>query len=443
MKYTKLSTLIIGLIISISVSAQKTWSLEDCIDYAHKNNLQIKRTELQADVASNNYLQSKINILPSVNAGFDRSYYFGRHIDQGTNEIVEDNSIEDYMGVRANVDLFAGLQNYNNIKQNEYSMLASLQSVEKEKIDITMRIATAYLEILFQKELLQVKQNQLEITHLQIDRTQKLVDAGSVAKGNLYEINAQYANEKLNTINAENSLKVAKLNLVQLLDLDSLSGFEIEFSDTINISELPLILSDSEVYSEALNFLPHVKIAEYELMGKESFLKVQKGKLSPVLYASATLGTRYSSAQKDLLNQNYSEQLDINSNRSIGVGLSIPIFNKWSYKTNIDNAKINVYDAEYNLDQVKQQLYKEIQQAYNDAVSSREKYNAAVEAVNSYKEAFVYTEQKYNVGMVNSVEYNVSKNNLTKAESDLLQAKYQYIFSIKILDFYRGTPITL
>jgi outer membrane protein len=161
------------------------------------------------------------------------------------------------------------------------------------------------------------------------------------------------------------------------------------------------------------------------------------------LYVRGSWGTGFSSYGKDSLGISYSDQLDGNSNSTLLLGISIPIFNNWQVNNNISNAKVRLYDAEYSLDQVKQQLYKSIQQSYNDAISASEKYNSAIEAVNSYKESFHYTEQKFNVGIVNSVEYNIAKNNFIKAESDLLQAKYEYIFAVKILDFYRGIPITL
>lgn len=443
MRYHYLGLILSGLIFSNLINAQQTWSLNECIDYAHQNNLQIKRTELKAEIAENDYLKAKLNILPSVNASFSRSYYFGRHIDQGTNEILEDNSMGDSYGISSNVSLFAGLQNYNQIKLNNYNLLASLQNVEKEKVEITMSIATAYLEILFQKELLQITENQMGTTNLQVERTEKLVEAGSVAKGNLYEIQAQLANEKLNTINAQNSLKLARLNLVQILDLDSLAGFDIDFMDTIDNNNLPVLPNVLEVYSESREYLPHIKSAEYQLKSSETNLKIQKGGLSPTIYASGSLGTGYSTSQEDAYGQNYSEQFDINRNKYIGVGVNIPIFNRGRVKNNIDNAKIQVYDATYALEQTEQQLYKNIQQAHSDASSAQEKYSAALEAVNSYKEAFHYTEQKFNVGIVNSVDYTIAKNNLIKAESDLLQAKYSYIFSVKILDLYRGIPISL
>ncbi len=442
-KYPKLLVVLVGSLIFTSVNAQKAWSLKDCIDYAHSNNIQIKRVELQADVASNNYLQSKMNVFPSVNAGFDRTYYFGRHLNEISNEIEENNSYGDYLGVRANVNLFSGLQNYNQIKKSEFQMLASIQDVEKEKVVMSMNIADAYLNILFNKELLDVNKRQMEITSLQVERTLKLFEAGSTAKGTLLEIQAQLATEKMNVVNAQNQLDLSYLNLVQLLDLDSLKGFEIVVPDSISPESLQAIPSVADIYNESLNYLPQIKSAEYQLKSSNKELNIQKGKLSPVVYASASIGSSYSSTLEDNLAQDYSEQMELYYNKTIGVGVTIPIFNKWQVKTGIDNAKIQVLDAQYNLDQVKLQLYKEIQQSYNDAISAREKHNAALETVNSYKEAFVYTDQKFTVGIVNSVEYSVAKNNYIKAESDLLKAKYEYVFSVKILEFYRGTPMDI
>jgi outer membrane protein len=436
-KHFLLATLVL---LSFQGYSQKNWTLTDCIDYAIKNNLQIKRQQLQANSSKNDYFQSKMNILPTLNGGYDREYNFGRSLIENT--IYETNTITDYPYLNTEVSLFAGMQNYNRIKMNEFSMLSKIQDVEKEKIEITLNIATAYLDILFKKELLQVTKSQMDLALQQVDRTKKLYDAGSVAKGDLLEIQAQLASEKYNVTNALNNLKLSYLNLTQILDLDSVGGFEIDFQDTVSINFLAEILPEMDVYYSALSTLPHVKSAEYQLKSYQKALSIQKGKISPVIYANGGIQSYYL-YDPNADNQSYSKQMDGHLGKSVGFGISIPIFNKWQVMTGISNAKINVSDAELQLAQLKQQLYKEIQQAHNDAVTARDKYNSAVEAVNSYSESFKYTEQKYNVGIVNSVEYNIAKNNFIKAQSDLLQAKYQYIFAVKILDFYKGVPITL
>lgn len=450
--------------------SQEPWTLSDCIKYAHTNNIQIKRTQLQADLAKVDLLQSKTNILPDLNGNINRTYSFGRQVDPFTNEFILDNSVSDNYSLTTTMSLFNGLQNYNNIRSNQFASMAAIQNVEKEKVEKTFEISSAYLAILYQQELLEVAKNQRGVTELQVERTQKLVDAGSVAKGDLLEIQAQLANENLNVTNSQNDLQLSILNLVQILDLDSTGGFSIVVPDTIDPEKMFIVPGVSEVYNEALEYMPHIKYADYQLKSAEKDLLVQKGRRSPMIYMRASVYTGYSDQRLLLDDGNsyerqigyvqgtdqavvtqdygtveypYADQFNDNIAQSLSVGISIPILNRWEVNNGISRARIQVEDSKYELDQVKQQLYKNIQQAHNDAVSAREKYISAKEAVNSYRESFHYTEQKFNVGIVNSVEYNIAKNNFIKAESELLQAKYEYIFALKILDFYRGIPIEL
>ena len=446
MKYRTFALLLLVIFLVNFSQAQSPWSLTECIDYAHANNLQIRRAQLQAEIASNDLFQSKMNILPDVNASASRNYNFGHQVDPFTNEFINDNTVTDNYGVYSNLNLFTGLVNLNAIKANKYNTLSKLQDVEREKIEISFEIATAYLRILFSRELLEVAKSQREVTSLQVDRADKLVQAGSLAKGDLLEISAQLAAEGLNVTNSQNELNLAYLNLSQILDLDSVNSFEIVVPDSVEPDFSKPIIGVSTVYYDGLVFLPHVKGAEYTLQAYEKNLAIQKGQLSPTLSVNGSWGSGYSDnvinpATGDVYS--YGDQLDLLSSKSIYLSLNVPIFNRWQAKNNISNAKITVLDAETNLDLTKQQLYKEIQQAYNDAVSAKEKFNSASQAVKSYREAFGYTEQKYSVGMVNSVEYNIAKNNFIKSESQLLQAKYSYIFAIKILDFYRGIPLSL
>lgn len=446
----KLTCLLIALISFAALSfSQQPWTLSDCIDYALANNIQIKRSQLQAEVAEINLLQSKTNIFPGLNGNASRDYRFGRQVDPFTNEFIGANSVSDNFSLSSSVGIFQGLQNYNNIRSNHYATLAALQNVEREKVEKTLEISSAYLAILFQQELLDVALNQRSVTDLQVVRTGKLVEAGSVARGDLLEIQAQLAGEDLNVTNARNNLQLSILNLVQLLDLDSAGGFSVVFPDSIDINLLPDLPDVYQVYDEALGYLPHIKMYDYRMKSAERNLMVQKGRISPTLYMTGSLYTGYSD-QRTLFDENnnpieypYSDQINDNFAQSLSIGISVPLFNQWEVVNNISKAKIQLSDSELELYQIKQGLYQNIQQAHNDAVSARAKYNSALKAVNSYTESFHYTEQKYNVGIVNSVEYNIAKNNYIRAESELLQAKYEYIFSVKILDFYRGIPMSL
>jgi len=446
----KLTCFLIVIVSFTTLSyTQRPWTLTDCIDYAHANNIQIKRSRLQAEIAEVNLLQAKTNVLPGLNGNASRDYRFGRQVDPFTNEFIGNNSVSDNFSLSSSIGLFSGLQNFNNIRSNKYATLAALQNVEREKVEKTLEISSAYLSILFQQELLDVATNQRSVTELQVARTQKLVEAGSIARGDLLEIQAQLAGEDLNVTNRRNDLQLSILNLVQLLDLDSAGEFSIITPDSIDINMLPELPGVYTVYNEALNYLPHFKMYEYMVNIAKSNLAMQYGRMSPTIYMTGSIYTGYSD-QRILTDQAgnpvdypYSDQIKDNFAQSVSVGISIPIFNQWQVVNDISKAKVQLYDSKFQLEQIKQSLYQNIQQAHNDAVSAKAKHNSALEAVNSYTESFHYTEQKYNVGIVNSVEYNIAKNNYIRAESELLQAKYEYIFSVKILDFYRGIPMAL
>jgi outer membrane protein len=300
-------------------------------------------------------------------------------------------------------------------------------------------------------ELLQVSKDQHELTLQQVDRTSKLVDAGSLARGSLLEIQAQAAGEELNVIEAQNLLDISYLNLTQMLDLDSVGDFEIEIPEFGDVVRDPMLITVGSVYNDALNFLPQVQGAEYRLQSANQGLSIAQGGRSPNLYLNAQWGTGFSDARQRTItlvplvveDVPFWEQMNGNQNSTVSLGLNIPIFNQWMVNTNISNARINVISNELSLETTKMDLYKNIQQSYADATAARKKYLATEEALKSMEESFKYTEQKFEVGLVNTVDYNTEKNRLTKTQSDLLQSKYDYIFKMKILDFYRGIPIRL
>ena len=451
--------------------AQKIWTLEECIQYAHQNNLQIKRQELTASISKNNFNQSKFNVLPNLNVGGSRNVNFGRSVDPFTNEFITENTQADNYYAQSGLNLFNGLQTYNTIQAYKYQFLQNSEEVIRARNDITLQIALAYLQILFNKELLGIAVSQYDVTLLQIEKTKRMVDVGNIAVGELYKMEAQAASENLNVTNARNSLKLAYLDLTQLLDLDSAEGFDILLPVGLDINPDEELEEVGTIYETATGFLPQIKSAEYQLKGNERYLAIQQGKRSPQISLRGTYYTGYSDARSKIdvnsisdrtigylggdLNQPvttpsfgttdypYSEQIKDNAYKSLSLSLSIPIFNNRQTETNISNAKISVMDSKLELDQAKQVLYKEIQQAHADAVAALEKYKSSIEAVKSNEEAFNYTQQKFDVGLINYVDYNISKNELLKANSELLQAKYEYVFKIKILDFYMGKQIIL
>lgn len=426
------------LLFSETVSAQHTWDLQKCIDYALENNIQIQQQSLNTNYYNNQLQQSKNNRLPSVSGSLSNSFNFGRSL-QYDNTYANINSNQTSGSLSANLTLWNGLILKHSINKAKLDLEASLTDLQKTKDDIMLYIAAAYLEILFSEELVQVATDQMEVTKSQIERTQKLVDAGSLAKGSLLEIEAQLASEELNSVNQQNSLQLAYLNLYQLLELPSTEQFKIEQPNLPVVTANRTLLNSMDVFKNAVMLRPEIKSAEYRLGSYKEQVAIAKGNL----YPTVTFGADYYNSYNNKYDIDFSDQLKNNERYGAGLNMSIPIFNKNQTRTQIKNAEIQVLNQELEVQSTKNVLRKDIELAYNNALAALKKYIASNKAVESMQEAFRYTEEKFNVGMVNTVEYNQSKNNLAKAKSDLAQAKYDYIFRTKILDFYNGIPIEL
>jgi outer membrane protein len=432
------------ILMQVNGFAQKQiWSLEECIKYAIDHNIQIKQQTIQTKVQKNSLDQSKLNLLPTINGQASHDYSFGRALDQNTYTFYNQTVLQDYFYLGGRTDLFNGLQNLNTIQKNKYELLAGEQDLQRIRDNVALSVALAYLQILLNKELVTANENQLNITLQQIEKTKKLVDAGSVARGNLLQIEAQAAQEELSLITMANQLETSYLNLTQLLELGSPAGFEIVVPE-ITVEQNSVVTGNiDEIYNLAAQSRPEIKSSELKLTASEYALKIAKGARSPSISLSHTFGTRYSFIKDVPGFQSFEEQLKNNKNYGLGVSMSIPILNGWQVNKNISNSKLTVESSQYTLEGSKKELYKNIQQAYTDAVAALKKYNASSKAVSSMEESFRYTEQKFSVGMITPVDYNVSKTQLLNAQSDMSQAKYEFIFKTKVLDFYKGLPLNL
>jgi len=432
------------LVIFSGAQGQSQWSLQKCIDYALQNNIQIKQQSLNSNYYNNQLQQAKYNRLPNLNAGFQNNMSFGRTIGPD-NTYLDINSNSTSGSLNANVTIWNGFTLANSIKMADMDLRASLEDLKKGKDDIMLNIAASYLEILFADELVLVAEDLLKITQLQIDRTNKLVEAGSLAKGSLLEIEAQYAREELNVVNAQNRLQLAYLALYQLLELPATESFKIEKPTLPEIGANLTLLNSMDVFKNAVQLKPVVKSAEFKLESARKQLLIAKGNLLPTLSFGGNYYNFYNNKYTDRFGNKllFDSQLKSNERYGFGATLNIPIFNRYQAKTGVKNAQIQLENTELQLQNTKNLLRKDIEQSYTNALAAFKRYVANQKAVVSSKEAFRYTEEKFNVGMINSVEYNQSKNNLSKAQSDLLQAKYEYIFRTKILDFYNGQTIEL
>ena len=429
----------------LSAQATEAWTLEECIRHAVENNIQLKQQRLSVNQSENDLLQSKLARLPSVNASGNFNSSRGNVLDPNTFTIVQGQAVHAFTGgISGNMPLFRGFQQKNTIDRDHYFLQASIQNVEKLKNDLSINITLYYLQIIHAKEQLKNAENQLELTELQIERTAILFDTGSVPKGAVLELRSQADREKLQLVMARNVLEMSRLNLVQLLDLDNVSDFQIVIPDFSNMDISTLAISTDDVYAAAELILPEIRAAEYMLKGMEKQMSIARGSRSPTISLSGGYNTRFSSAAMYFGEQYpFWEQMRDGIASSVGVSMTIPIFNGWQVNTNIRNTRLNLQNQQYQLELTRATLYKEIQQAHADALAALQRYFASVQAVTSMEETFRYTEQRFELGMMNFVDYSAAKTQLAMAQSDLLQAKFEYIFRSKVLDFYTGRPIRL
>ncbi len=453
--------------------SQEQWTLQRCINHALENNLTIKQAKLSLALSSSDLTQSRLSALPSVNGTASQNYNFGRSVDPLTNQFVNERIESANYGINASIVLFAGFQRINTIRQNRYQLLANKSNVAKISNDVTLNVVTLYLQVLYTKELVKVNEAQLATSKDQLARAQKNEAVGAITKGDVLTIKAQTAQEELNVANASNQYALAYLNLKQVLDLSADDAFDIVAPQSFTIS--PIANKDAgELYRMALQTQPDITKVDYELEAAQKSVWVAKGSLSPRLTLGANIGTGYSSGRQRLVpgstptfagfqtigatettQENvlqpvfipqiektpFRTQIDENLSQSIGFSLQIPIFNGWQTQSGIKRAKINLQNAQVTSQLVRNNLNKTITQALADASAAEQRFTATQKNVESLQEAFSYTEQKYAVGLLNSLDYSIAKNNLIRAQTDLLQAKYDFIFKNKVIDFYLGNPL--
>lgn len=415
------------------------WSLERCINYALENNVEIMQQQLVLEQNKNNILQSKLSILPNVNGSLNHSMNWGKSVNVQDLQIMTTLAQSTSASLSASMPIFGGLTNINSIKSAGIEFKISEQQIESLKNNITIQITRAYLQLLLAMEIEKVADESFKSTGAQVERTRNMVEAGSQAYSSLLEVESQLANERVQLVSAQNDVKSNYLNLMQILNMPYDTLFRVvpyEPDDTYISRLLPGTVDD--IFEEALD-LPQIKAAEYSLEKSKVDYKIQKGAAYPSISLSAGYGTYYSDSREGA----FFSQFEDNRNPSLGFGMSIPIFNGWRSNTSIRNAKLNVRNAELELVKSHQNLYKEIQQAYNDAINAHAKLEASKKNMEMAAESFKNIENKFNLQMANGTDYTVARANLFKARSEYYQNKFQYIFQLKILDFYRGIPIKL
>jgi outer membrane protein len=440
------------LFLGINAQAQnKKWSLQECVDYALKNNISIKQTELDAETTAIGKKSALGSFLPSINANASHSWNIGLNQNITTGLLENQTTQFTSAGLNSNITIYNGLQNQNKLRKANLSIIAAQYQLSKMKDDIALNVANAYLQILFNKENLKVQNEQLAYDEKQQKRTEELVTSGVVARGDLLDVKATVAADKQKVIAAENNLFISKLSLAQLLQLEDFQTFDIADVDYEAKPSATMLEKPEDIVAKAKQDRVELKIAKTNLEIAEKDIKIAKGAFQPSLTGFYSFSSRVSYANRILFDNTgnpftanplpFFDQFSENKGHNFGVQLNIPVLNGFSAKNNLDRTKIAYERSKTVEKQTELDLERNVYTAITNAKVALNSYEAAVAAFDARKEAFNYAKEKYAVGMMNSFDFNQSQTLYTNSQSEVLRTKYDYIFKVKVVEFYFGIPI--
>ncbi|MBF2709373.1 TolC family protein [Flavobacterium soyangense] len=451
MKKINCISLIFILLLSLSIQAQtKKWTLEECVKYAIDNNISIKQTQLDSKTADIEKKGAIGNFIPSLNSNASHSWNVGLNQDPTTGLLRNQTTQYSSFGARVGVDIYKGLQNQNALRKANLSIIAAKYQLTKMQEDVALNVANAFLQVLFNKENLKVQQEQKAINEKQLLRSEELVKAGSVPRGDLLDIKATVASDNQKIIAAENALLISKLSLAQLLQLKEFYDFDVTDETTAKDENNILAQTPIAIYEKAKEERTELKIAKTNLEIAEKNVAIAKGGFQPTLQGFYNFNTRISYADTYALVNGvpvaqpaapFGKQFTDNKGQTFGAQLSIPIFNGFSARNNVERSKVNLEKSKIAVEQEELALQRNVYTAFTDAKGGLNAYESSLVALDARQEAYNYAKEKYAVGIMNSFDFNQSQTLLSFAQSEVLRTKYDYIFKIKILEFYFGIPI--
>jgi outer membrane protein len=437
----------IGVAVSNSAQAQEVLTIQQAVERMLQNNLNIKQSSLDVLTAETYLQQSKADLYPTLNGGLDNSVNFGRSLNPATNQLVTQNFFSGNGNITTSVDLFGGFAKINQIKQNKILLEAGYSSLEKVKNDLILQVVTAYYQVVFNNDLLKASNQQLVVAQETLTRENALLDAGNKTVADISQAKAQVATAELNVTNAQNQLTISYLTLSQLMEMRSDSGYVVVAPTIQDVVRAQTNYNVNEVYNASVSMFPDVKLARLNREAADKGVAVAKGRLLPTISLGGGVGTRYSynlAAQAGQFgaDSHLFDQINNNFYQNFGVSLRIPIFNGLSARSNVKRAKITYQGYIIQEQLVKNNLNKVIAQAIADAKAADSRYSSTLNTFNAQKDAFMVIEERYNVGLVNSLDYNTARTNMNRAEIDFIQAKYDLLFRSKVIDYYLGKQIT-
>lgn len=447
--FVAIFTLYTGL---LSFAQTKKWSIEECVSYALKNNISIKLSEL--DIKSNNIdkISAVGNFLPSINFGASHSWNIGLNQNITTGILENQTTQFTSASLSSNIAIYNGLQNINRLQRTKIAQLAAQYQLAKMQDDISLFVANAFLEILFNKENLKVQQSQLANNQKQLVRAQELVDAGSVPKGDLFDMKATIASDTQKVVIAENALFLSKLSLAQSLQLKDFENFDIVDVD-VEVIPSPVMNEKAQtIVDKAKQVRAEIKIAQSNLDLALRDMEIAKGAYKPSLIGFYSFSTRASYSDRivglDFQGQPILaaplpllDQFSDNKGHNFGLQISVPVLNGLSVKTNVARSKINYERSKIALNQANLDLETNVYKAISDAKGALKTYESALYTMEARQEAFNYAKERFAVGMMNAFDFNQSQTVFVAAQSDLIRSKYDYIFKLKVVELYFGIPI--
>jgi outer membrane protein len=425
----------------ISIQAQnKVWTLQECIDCANENNLDIKMREVNVHLQEVALNTSKNQRLPNLSGSASHSWSFGRSASGYDNTYQDRNSRSTNWSLSTNIPLFTGFRITNEIAASKLDLQVVAAELEKAREDMEINITSSYLQILYCKEMLNIARQQVDLTDGQLDRIRKMHETGRASEAQIYEIEARLASDELSVVQAAADLQTATLQLTQLLEIPSPEGFDVEEPEE-NVEFMPSRRPDA-IFDNALVSRASIRVEELKLKSREKNILAAKSQYFPTLSFGAGYGNNYYFIN-GFDNTPFADQLRNNRNEYLGLTLNIPLFNRYATRNGVRTAKLYKDLQELQLENTKKTLYKEIQQAYYNSITSEKKYKSAEVAYKSALKAFAYTEEKLNSGRATIYEYNDAKTGMTRALSNRTQAKYDFIFRKKILEFYERNMVAM
>ena len=455
MKINKYNSLVFAMLLGLGLSSQaqtKQWTLEECVRYALENNITIKLSELDVKNADIDKKGALGNYLPSVNGNASHSWNIGLNVNPVTNIATTSTTQYSSLGVNAGVDIYKGLQNQNAYRRAKLSIIASQYQLVKMQEDISLNVANAFLEILFNKENLKVKKEQLLIDQKRLARSEEMVSAGTIPRGDLYDLKATAATDQQAIIIAENSLLISKLSLAQLLQLKEFTDFDVVDDTNAKDENNIMAQSPADIYNKAKEIRTELKLAQTNLEIAEKNVAIAKGAYQPTLrgfyafstsasYSDRLVGTDGAGNPIYAAPHSVLDQFSDNKGHNFGLQLNVPIFNGFSARNNVERNKVSLEKSKIDLEQKSLDLQRNVYTAFTDAKGALNAHESSTVTLEARQQAYNYAKEKYDVGLMNSFDFTQAQTLLTNAQSDVIRTKYDYMFKIKILEFYFGIPI--